>query len=64
MAAARPKRQNMGRAPQRKGTRQMTSNTPLFIIIVGLLGLTSYLLVTAPKITAQEREEMEKDWWS
>jgi len=42
----------------------MTSNTPLFIIIVCLLGLTSYLLVTAPEITAQEREEMEKDWWS
>ena len=38
----------------------MTSNTPLFIIIVCLLGLTSYLLVTAPEITAQEREEMEK----
>jgi hypothetical protein len=54
----------MGRTPQRKGTRQMTSNTPLFIIIVGLLGLTSYLIATAPKITAQEREEMEKDWWS
>jgi hypothetical protein len=54
----------MGRTPQRKGARQVTSNTPLFIIIVGLLGLTSYLIATAPKITAQEREEMEKDWWS
>jgi hypothetical protein len=40
------------------------SNTPLFIIIVGLLGLTAYAIATAPKTTAQEREEMEKDWWS
>jgi hypothetical protein len=40
------------------------SDTPLFIIIVGLLALTTYLMVTAPKTTAQEREEMEEDWWS
>jgi hypothetical protein len=39
------------------------SDTPLFIIIVGLLALTTYLIVTAPKITAQERKEMEEDWW-
>lgn len=39
------------------------SDTPLFIIIVGLLGLTAYLIVTAPKTTAQERKEMEEDWW-
>ena len=41
----------------------MTSDTPLFIIIVGLLGLTAYLMATAPKTTAQERKEMEEDWW-
>jgi hypothetical protein len=46
-----------------KGKKQMTSDTPLFIIIMGLLGLTAYLLATAPKITAQERKEMEEDWW-
>jgi hypothetical protein len=39
------------------------SDTPLFIIIVGLLALTTYLMVTAPKITEQERKEMEEDWW-
>ena len=46
-----------------KGKKQMTSDTPLFIIIMGLLGLTAYLLATAPKTTAQERKEMEDDWW-
>jgi hypothetical protein len=63
MAPESLRRQNMGRT-QSTGATQVTSNTPLFIIIVGLLGLTSYLIATAPKITAQEREEMEKDWWS
>jgi hypothetical protein len=41
----------------------MTDNTPLFFIVVGLLGLTAYLIATAPKITEQERKEMEEDWW-
>jgi Tfp pilus assembly protein PilV len=35
----------------------------LFFIVVGLLGLTAYLMATAPKITAQQRKEMEEDWW-
>lgn len=35
----------------------------LFFVIAGLLLLTFYLMATAPKITAQEREEMEEDWW-
>jgi hypothetical protein len=39
------------------------TDTPLFIIIVGLLIVTAYLMATAPKITAQERKEMEEDWW-
>jgi len=39
------------------------TDTPLFIIIVGLLGLAAYLMATAPKTTAQERKEMEEDWW-
>lgn len=41
----------------------MTNDTPLFFIIVGLLILTAYLMATAPKTTAQERKEMEEDWW-
>jgi len=39
------------------------TDTPLFIIIVGLLIVTAYLMATAPQITAQERKEMEEDWW-
>lgn len=41
----------------------MTTNTPLFVIIVGLLGLTAYLIAKAPPITEQERKEMEDEWW-
>jgi hypothetical protein len=41
----------------------MTDNTPLFAIVIGLAALTAYLIATAPKTTAQEREEMEEDWW-
>ncbi len=41
----------------------MTSNTPLFIIIVGLLGLTGWLIATRPVITDEERNSMEEDWW-
>jgi hypothetical protein len=41
----------------------MTSNTPLFIIVVGLLGLTGYLIATRPTITPEERKSMEEDWW-
>jgi hypothetical protein len=39
------------------------NDTPLFFVIVGLLALTTYLIATAPKTTAQERKEMEEDWW-
>jgi hypothetical protein len=41
----------------------MTDNTPLFAIIVGLAILTTYLIATRPPITAQERKEMEEEWW-
>jgi hypothetical protein len=41
----------------------MNSNTPLFIIIVGLLGLTGWLIATRPVITNEERKSMEEDWW-
>jgi len=36
----------------------------LFFVIVGLLIFTAYLIATKPEITAQERKEMEEDWWS
>jgi hypothetical protein len=41
----------------------MTGDTPLFFAIIGLLGIAAYLMATKPKTTAQEREEMEEDWW-
>lgn len=40
------------------------SERALFLTIVALLGLTGYLFATRPPLTAQEREEMEEDWWS
>ena len=42
----------------------MTNDTPLFFIIVGIVAFAAYLIATAPKITEQERKEMEEDWWS
>jgi hypothetical protein len=39
------------------------SDTPLFFVVMGLLGLTAYLIITAPKTTTEERKEMEEDWW-
>jgi hypothetical protein len=41
----------------------MTSDTPLLFVVAGLVLLTTYLIATAPKTTAQERKEMEEDWW-
>jgi hypothetical protein len=41
----------------------MTSDTPLFFIILGVVAVAAYLIATAPKITAEERKEMEEDWW-
>jgi len=41
----------------------MNSNTTLFIIIIGLLGLTGYLIATRPVISDDERRSMEDDWW-
>ena len=41
----------------------MTDDTPLFFVVMGLLALTAYLMATKPKITEQERKEMEEDWW-
>jgi hypothetical protein len=30
---------------------------------MGIIILTAYVAATAPKITEQERKEMEDDWW-
>lgn len=41
----------------------MTSNNWLFVTVLGLLGLTCYLIATRPEITPEEREDMEEEWW-
>jgi hypothetical protein len=41
----------------------MSNDTPLLFVVMGLLALTTYLMVTAPPRTAEERKEMEEDWW-
>jgi hypothetical protein len=40
------------------------SERALFIVIMAVLGLTGYMFATRPPLTAQDREEMEEDWWS
>jgi|694.fasta_scaffold68321_12 hypothetical protein len=39
------------------------SERALFFFIVGVGLLTTYLMLTAPELTAQDRKEMEEDWW-
>ena len=39
------------------------SDRLLFFIVMGIGILTTYLMLTAPPRTAQERKEMEEDWW-
>ena len=41
----------------------MSSDRLLFFIVMGIGILTAYLMMTAPPRTAQERKEMEEDWW-
>ena len=41
----------------------MSSDRLLFFIVMGIGILTTYLMMTAPPRTAQERKEMEDDWW-
>ena len=41
----------------------MSSDNWLFLFIIGVLGLTGYLMITCPEITAEERKEMEGEWW-
>jgi hypothetical protein len=42
---------------------EMTADNWLFILVMGIIILTTYLIATAPKTTAQERKEMEEEWW-
>jgi hypothetical protein len=39
------------------------SDRLLFFFIMGVGLLTTYLMMTAPELTAQDRKEMEEDWW-
>lgn len=41
----------------------MTSKSWLAALIIGLFGLTCYLIATRPEITLEDREDMEEDWW-
>ena len=41
----------------------MTADNWLFITIMAVIILAAYLNATKPKITEQERKEMEEDWW-
>jgi hypothetical protein len=41
----------------------MTADNWLFIIVMGVIIFAAYLAATKPKITEQERKEMEEDWW-
>jgi threonine/homoserine efflux transporter RhtA len=43
--------------------RQMTADNWLFITIMGVIILAAYLNATKPKITEEERKEMEDEWW-
>ena len=43
--------------------RQITADNWLFIAIMGVITLAAYLNATKPKITEQERKEMEEEWW-
>jgi len=40
----------------------VSSDNILFFIFMGVIILTAYLVATKPKITEQERKEMEDDW--
>jgi hypothetical protein len=42
----------------------MSPDRWLFCFIIGVGILTTYLMVTAPELTPEERKEMEEDWWS
>jgi hypothetical protein len=41
----------------------MTSNNWLFVTVIGLLGLTGWLIATRPVISDEDRKSMEEEWW-
>ena len=45
----------------------MSGNNWLFLFIIGLLGLTGWMIATAPVVPDHEHEEEddddEEDWW-
>ena len=41
----------------------MSPDRLLFCFIIGIGILTTYLMMTAPPRTLEERKEMEEDWW-
>jgi hypothetical protein len=41
----------------------MTADNWLFLLVISVWTLTAYLIATAPPTTAQERKDMEDDWW-
>jgi hypothetical protein len=41
----------------------MTSDNWLALFMLGVVGVTVYGILTRPKITPEERESMEEEWW-
>ena len=41
----------------------MTSDNWLALFFVGVVLVTIYGLLTAPETTAEERKDMEEEWW-
>lgn len=41
----------------------MSADRWLFVAVVGIFGLTCYLLATRPEISLEDREAMEEEWW-
>lgn len=35
----------------------------LFFTVIGILGLTCYLMINAPEISLEDRKDMEEEWW-
>lgn len=42
----------------------MTSSNWLLVFITATIGLTAYLIATAPTTSNEDLDDMEEDWWS